>query len=257
MSLVDADDLDHVPLVIFGTGTGGSIESPFESRIAERLANLGIAVFSTTPVMHAARAHAENIDPTLLSVLDLLQPGVGAASFKSTVESGNLFFNPLNLQAAKGNSLQAAVDYAWQARWLSAVKLPAQTDGFDRVITFDPERIYFFGHSQGAATGPLLAASSALGALMLSAPSGHLPTNLLGKTEPSDTLSISSMLDYLVCDDTAREPLDVHHPVLNLLMYWFEQADAQNYAPLSSSRPVSTTTTSLPGRTMWSRRQLG
>jgi hypothetical protein len=229
-SVVDMGKLSDVPVVIFATGTGGSADSPFAMGIAERLSNLGLAVFSTTPVMHAARAHSENIDPTLLELLDFLEPD-GAKSLTSTVESGQLFGNPLNLQAAKGNSLQAAVDYAWQARWLGDVTLQADVEGSLRTFRFDPERIYFFGHSQGAGTGPLLASSGSLSALMLSAPAGHLPTNLLGKTEPSDTLSISSMLNYLVCDDP-REPLDVHHPVLNLLMYWFEQADAQNYAPL-------------------------
>ncbi|MBN1609083.1 MAG: hypothetical protein JW940_20815 [Polyangiaceae bacterium] len=230
-SLVDTGELSGVPVVVFGAGTGGGPDSPFALGIAERLSGLGLAVLSTTPVMHGARAHSENIDPTLLTLLDVFQPGVGAQSLIDTVESGELFGNPLNLQAAKGNSLQAAVDYAWQARWLGEVTLQANFDGVERTVRFDPQRVYFFGHSQGAGTGPLLASSRSLGALMLSAPGGHLPTNLLGKTEPSDTLSISSMLDYLVCDDPS-EPLDVHHPVLNLLLYWFEQADAQNYAPL-------------------------
>jgi hypothetical protein len=229
-SVLDTGNLGNVPVVVYAAGTGGSSDSPFALGIAERLSNLGLAVFSTTPVMHAARAHSENIDPTLLALLDFLQQG-GAQSLVGTVESGQLFANPLNLQAAKGNSLQAAVDYAWQARWLGDVTLQADFDGLLRTIRFDPKRIYFFGHSQGAGIGPLLAGSTALSALMLSAPAGHLPTNLLGKTEPSDTLSISSMLGYLVCDDT-EEPLDVHHPLLNLLQYWFEQVDAQNYAPL-------------------------
>ncbi len=226
-------DIAELPVVIFGAGTGGSIYSPFESGVASVLGASGLCTFSTTPVMHAERAHSENIDPQLLAWLrlyDLLTGQDTAAQFIALVESGQLFFNPLNLQAARGNSLQAAVDYAWQARLLSETSLVVPFGSDPQTVSFDSQRVHFLGHSQGAATGPLLANSQALDALVLSAPAGHLPTNLLGKTKPSDQVDISAMLGRLVCDDPS-EPLDVHHPVLNLLMHWFEPADAVNYAP--------------------------
>jgi hypothetical protein len=184
--------------------------------------------------MHAGRAHSEKMDPELVSTLsfyDSLTGGNYLATVTATVESGDLFFNPLNLQAAKGNSLQAAVDYTWQAKLLASATLQANVGGMDRNVHFDPMRLYFLGHSQGAATGPLLASSSAYRAMALSAPSGHLPTNLLGKTKPETGLGIAQLLGYLICDDPAVQ-LDVHHPFLNLLSYWLEQTDAVNHAPL-------------------------
>jgi hypothetical protein len=227
-------DLANIPVVIYGAGTGGTINDPIDARVVPDLAKLGVAVFSTTPVMHFERAHVENLDSVLVTELSLYDQLTGQHTYDNLVnfvQSGDLFFNPLNIQAAKGNSLQAAVDYAWQARWLSEARLAATIDGSDRTLSFEPQQIVFFGHSQGGSTGPLLAASHDIGALVLSAPSGHLPSNLLGKTKPSDVLSVANMMGYIVCDD-ASEPLDVNHPFMNLLMHWFEEADAANYAPL-------------------------
>ncbi len=222
-----------VPVVVYGPGTGGTLDGPYTSGAAAALATQGIAVFTTTPVMHAGRAHSENLDAELRSQLQLIDSMAGLeteAELVGTVESGDLFFNPINLQAAKGNSLQAAVDYAWQARLLADIVLPVTLGATEREIRFNPQRIAFYGHSQGAATGPLLASSSFVAAQVLSAPAGHLPSNILGKTEPSDGLNIASMLDYLICEEPA-EPVDVHHPVLNLLLHWLEEVDAVNYAP--------------------------
>lgn len=233
LTLTDSQLL-NVPVAIYGAGTGGTINDPIDAGVAQDLATLGIAVFSTTPVLHFERAHTENIDPNLLATLAAYDQLTGQQTendFVTFVQSGDLFFNPLNLQAAKGNSLQAAIDYAWQARWLAEARLTASIDGVTRTIGFDPARIYFFGHSQGGSTGPLLESSSYLSAMTLSAPSGHLPSNLLGKTQPSNIVSVANMIGYIVCDDPS-EPLDVQHPFLNLLMHWFEQADAVNYVPL-------------------------
>jgi hypothetical protein len=227
-------ELADVPLVVYGPGTGGSRNSPFDDGTAAALAGLGVATFATDPLMHAQRAHSENIDPELIAMLELYDSATNSNAKETLialVESGDLFFNPLDLQAARGNSLQAAVDYAWQARLLGEVAIEADLDGASRTIRFDAERRYFFGHSQGAASGPLLASSASYAALVLSAPSGHLPSNLLGKTKPAGSLGVAQMLDSIVCDAPAQE-LDVFHPFLNLLLHWFEPADAVNYAPL-------------------------
>ena len=229
----DPNALAHLPVLIYAAGTGGTIDTPFATGLVNPLAQEGVALFSTTPVMHGARAHSENIDPTLRSSLQLADTIGGTnyeASLVATVESGDLFFNPLNLMAARGNSEQAAVDYAWQARFLAASKLHATLGASAATIGFDPNKIGFWGHSQGAATGPLLATSAHVSAQALSAPSGHLITNLLGKTLPADTLNIALMLDYLTCDSPG-EILDAHHPFLNVLQHWFEEVDAVNHAP--------------------------
>ncbi len=229
----DPSALANLPVVVYAAGTGGTIDTPFGSGVANALAQRGVATFSTTPVLHGDRAHSENIDATLrsnLQLADLIGGTNYEASLVATVESGDLFFNPLNLMAARGNSEQAAVDYAWQARILSTATLQTTLGGTAVTIGFDPTKIGFLGHSQGAATGPLLATSAQVSAQVLSAPSGHLITNLLGKTLPADSLNIALMLSYLTCDSPA-ETLDVHHPFLNVLQHWFEEVDAVNHAP--------------------------
>ena len=154
-----------------------------------------------------------------------------AVVLKAYVSAGDLLFNPLNFQAAKGNQLQSALDYAWQTRALSDIVLQIPVNGKTAQVSFDRSRVYFFGHSQGANAGALLATSPALQALALSAPAGHIPTQVLGKSMPVDTINASSMMKSLICDDP-KELLDVHHPVLNLYQQWFEAVDAANYAPL-------------------------
>src|SRR5262249_284532 len=117
------DGTEALPLAVYGPGTGGSTQSPLTDGVAQGLPARGMGTFVTEPVMHHARAHSDNIDPNLISTLELydsLSGGNSKQTLISTVESGDLFFNPLNLQAAKGNSQQAAVDYAWQAHWLGS-----------------------------------------------------------------------------------------------------------------------------------------
>ena len=225
-------ELDDLPLVVYSPGTGGSRYSLLDEGIAADLAALGVAALSITPVLHQERAHAENISPTLLNQLAFADL-IGGTNYQDqlldTVESGQLFFNPLNLQAARGNSLQAAVDFLWLGHVFSELALEASVAGAQRSIRFDPQRIYFFGHSQGASTGALLSGSTAYSGAVLSGVDGYLPTALLHKTKPADPLGIEAMLGYIVCDDPS-EPLDETHPWLSLLGHFLESADAELYA---------------------------
>lgn len=228
-SVVTSAMIEGVPLVIYGPGTGGSHLSATDEGIAEVLANAGFAVLSTRPVMHGPRAHAEDIDPALMAQLesldDLLTTNY-AGALTTTVESGDLFFNPLNLQAARGNASQAMLDTLYQIETFAEVPVEVNLQGQDRSIRFDADNIYFFGHSQGAGIGPLLAAAEHLKGAVLSGASGHIPSTILYKTKPADAVGIPQMIDYLVCDDPG-EPLDELHPMLSLIGHWFEPVDGQ------------------------------
>lgn len=224
--------VEGLPLVVYGPGTGGGVSSPAADGIARDLAALGFSVLVTTPVMHGPRAHSENVDANLLQTLTLLDQLAGTAYAQdliTTVESGDLFFNPVNLVAARGNSAQMALEYMWLARVFGTAEVVASIGGETRTLSFDPDGISYFGHSQGAAIGPLLAHSREIGAVALSAPAGHVPTLLLYKSEPSGRLSIDNMLSYVACDDPS-EPLGVHHPLLGLIGHWFEDVDAMHHA---------------------------
>ncbi|MEM9492432.1 MAG: hypothetical protein AAGC55_25015, partial [Myxococcota bacterium] len=116
------------PVVIFSHGTGGSYHSFERSGVAGRLARQGLAVLSTDQVMHPPR----------------VPPG-------SSPEV--LFFNFLNPLAARDNTLQGAADLFQVVRLVRNFDITERRPGGLRV-RFDPDRVYFFGHSQGGLTGP-------------------------------------------------------------------------------------------------------
>jgi hypothetical protein len=90
-----------LPLVVYGTGTGGSRFTARQEGTAELLAQEGYATLTIDPVMHGSRAHSENIDATLLGQLGTADALLGtdyAAQLTALVESGDLFFNPFQLR---------------------------------------------------------------------------------------------------------------------------------------------------------------
>ncbi len=66
------------------------------------------------------------------------------------------FFNISNPYAMRDNSLQGAADAWSQLRLAAALAIP-DAHG---TIRFDPDRVFFFGHSQGARPAPASSRSS-------------------------------------------------------------------------------------------------
>ncbi|MCA9521858.1 MAG: hypothetical protein KC609_12830 [Myxococcales bacterium] len=226
-----------IPLVLYAHGTGGSRNSVLNA-VAQRLGELGIASFGIDQVMHGVRAHSETL-------LDL---GLANLGLEEVVESGTLFFNPLNLHAAMGNVMQSAVDYIWQAKFLPQTPItvevtldhdndPNTTDvTLTRTLIFDASRVYFMGHSQGSLFAPLLATSKRIKGLMLSAPGGHLASSLLTKTQPDKPIPIVKVIEYLVCDE---EKPTIHHPLMSVFATLFEPVDAINFMRMINLEPES------------------
>lgn len=187
------------PVAIYAHGTGGSYHSFLNDGTATRLAAQGIAVISMDQVLNAVRDPANNPD------FD--------------------FFNVQNPQAARYNTLQGAADD------FSLLRLARGID-FDGV-TFDPDKIYFFGHSQGGLTGPpFLAAEPEVKGAVLSGAGAVLYLSLLTKTQPVDIASIVA--------SAVRDPnLDENDPILAILQMWVERSDPANYGPLLARRPMA------------------
>ena len=237
VAVVDAAGavIEDLPLVLYAHGTGGSRKSALgNDDEAAELAALGIATVAIDQVMHGVRAHADNLDPELVSTLQSLGGLLGQdllGALQTTLKGGALFFNPLQINAARGNVLQSAVDAIWQAHVFGQLDLAVLLPGDDaRTIRFDPTRIGFMGHSQGGLTGPLTSQSTRIGATVLSAPGGHLVSSLLHKTKPAAPFRVKDMMAYVVCDADPDINLDVHHPLMNVLMTGFEAAEPLNYA---------------------------
>jgi|GEM_PF-1416704 len=237
-------DPTGVPLVLYGHGTGGSERSPLgDGRAASVLAPLGIATFSIPAVMHDDRAHPDNLDPALLADLQALSEllNIDAVTpLLDVVVDGSFFFNPLAVEAGRGNVLQSGVDYLWLAHLFAreglTIPLPDDLGGGTVSVTFDSEHLAFMGHSQGGLTGPLTALSPHLSATMLSAPGGHLASSLLTKEKPADPFAVKDLFAWVVCDPDA---LDTLHPFIGLLSTFFEAADGLNYARALVAEPVA------------------
>lgn len=189
------------PLAIYSHGTGGDHISFVADGTDDVLAREGIAVISTDQVLHGPRNPGG--DPELD------------------------FFNFGNVYAARDNALQGFADAFSQLRLGVGLSIP---DGA-RTHTIDPTKIYFFGHSQGGATGPgFVAFEPTLSGAVLSGTAGALYLNLLHKTEPLD---IPALVETFIRD----LPLDEDNPSIALAQTWIERSDSVNYAPLMARKP--------------------
>jgi len=182
------------PVAVYAHGTGGDYHSFVDDGTATWLAAAGIACISIDQVLHGPRQ-------------DGTSPDIA-------------FFNLQNPLAARDNTLQGALDDFQLVRLVKGMDLTA---GGIRVV-FDPDRIFFFGHSQGSLTGvPFVAHEPDIKAAIFSGAGGLLYLSLLNKTEPVDI----SALVRLFLRDT---PLDEFHPVLALLQMYMEPSDSVSYA---------------------------
>ncbi len=189
------------PVVIYAHGTGGSYHSFVNDGTAAALAALGLAAISIDQALHPPRNPGGNPE------LD--------------------FFNFQNPQAARNNPIQGAADDFSVVRLIERLSLTEH----DRVVRFDPSRIYFFGHSQGGLTGPpFVAYEPAVQGAVLSGAGGLLYHALLNKTEPVD---ITALVRGVIIDN----PLDEFNPVLSILQMWVERSDTINYGPLLVREP--------------------
>jgi predicted esterase len=188
------------PIVLYAHGTGGNYLSFINDGTADRLAVAGLAAISIDQVLHGTRA-PPSTNPDLA------------------------FFNFENPLAGRDNVRQGALDDFQLLRL--AVKL--SLDG----NVFDPNKIYFFGHSQGGLTGPpFLAAEPRVSGAVLSGAGALLYIALLEKTMPVDVAALAAVF---IGDD----PLDNFDPVLNMLQMFIEGGDPANYGPLLIRRPLA------------------
>lgn len=189
------------PIAIYQHGTGGDYHSFIDDGTAGGLAAEGIASVSMDQVLHGPR-----------------NPG-GSPELD--------FFNFLNPLAARDNTIQGAADSFSLARMVLGLSFPDN----ERTIYFDPTKLMYFGHSQGATTGaPYVAYAKDLAGSVLSGSGGVLYLALLSKTEPVD-------IPALLAPALRDEPLDEYNPSLALLQMWIERADSVNYGPMIVRHP--------------------
>lgn len=200
------------PFVIVQHGTGGDYRSAIADGTATRFAAQGIATFTTDQVLHGPRNPGGN-------------PEID-------------FYNFGNPDAVRDNILQGTADGLSLLRIITGLRV---TDG-ERAVTFDANRALFFGHSQGAQTGPgVIACAPKLAGAVLSGAGGVLYLGLLEKTDPLD---IPTLLTGLLRDD----PITPDNPSLALLQMFMERADPVNHARWLRTSPCRAEAAPLPPR---------
>ena len=205
------------PIVIFAHGTGGSFRSHVQLGLAESLASAGagasFAVLGIDQVQHGPRRGSSDESPN------------------------DLFFNFANPMAAKYNPLQGAADQISLVRLASNFVLDDQASPTGAEIRVDPERITFWGHSQGATEGSIgIPYADGVKGVVLSGNGASLMDSLISKTSP---VNIAAALPLVLLDMDAKFDLPggIQHPVLSLLQTWIDSSDPLAYAPLMSREP--------------------
>ncbi len=191
------------PIVIYAHGTGGSYRTFINNGTAQNLAARGIASISIDQTLHGPRNPGGNPE------LD--------------------YFNFQNPLSARDNTIQGALDDFQLTRLVVDFNETLAT----QPTTFDDDKIYFFGHSQGALTGvPFVAYEPRIKGAVFSGGGGHLILSLLFKTEPID---ISALLGVLIPD----KPLNEFNPILGLLQTYLDRSDPINFAKLLVAAPIA------------------
>ena len=192
------------PTLVFAHGTNGSFRSG--------AALIGADVSKLTVDGEAAGAVIVAID----------QPMHGSRKGEDqSLSPGPLFFNVNNPGAARGNLMQGAFDVFALLRFVEGFSQELPGAG---QVRLNPERISYYGHSQGATTGPLaLPFAEQLQGAALSGSAGSIVFSLIGKKEPYDSaVGLRLALQEL--------ELDEYHPALHIYQHYFDAVDPLNFA---------------------------
>ena len=211
---------DGWPLVLFAHGTGGNYRSFVTDGVADVLTSIDLddgsrahfAVLSIDAVDHGPRRFPDNWDASWLDI----DP--------AAYDPGVLFFNVLNPRAARDNSLQAAADYFGLTWLVEELAWDADASPTGQDVRFDPDHLYYMGHSQGSNTGVgFVANEPLLQGAVFSGAGGLLIESMLNKDNPYD---FPAALEIALADPD----IDRWHPVLNLFQALVERGDGVNHA---------------------------
>ena len=205
---------DGWPIVLYAHGTGGSFRSGIDDGTAGRMSAILVdgqpvkaALIGYDGVQHGPRRGTSERDPA------------------------TLYFNFANPKAARGNTLQGAADLHLLTYLAENIAVDAAASPTGQAITFNPAKIYFFGHSQGSSVGALFAALEPnVKSAIFSGLGGSLILSLLNKTQPVDIargvkIALSGSLDN-------TSSVNELNPVLSILQWYTDPVDPVNFAPL-------------------------
>ncbi len=197
------------PIVLVAHGTGGDYRSAFrEGAEASMFAKQCLATLSIDQIFHGERPGSDQPNAQLL------------------------YFNLQNPLSARTNGPQSAVDFVQLARLVTEgdLSVPSDVARTGQPIRFDPERVLFFGHSQGGLNGPLfLAMDDQVRGGVLSGAAATISVALLDKTQPVDFSQLLAGALLGLTEDQSEELGDLH-PTLALAQTIADPSDGIHYA---------------------------
>ncbi len=199
------------PLVMYGHGTGGDWKSM-----------TGGSPYSV------ATQFAQH--PWCIAVMGLDQPLHGTRYEGD--EGGEIInsFNFFNVDSARSNFRQSAIDVMYQSRVAqTGIPIAAEDTREGVAIAFDPDNVFFFGHSHGGLSGALFAPfiQNVKGIILSGAGGGLSETTVRRK----DILNIKAVLEAALFIDHPDE-LTISHPAVALMQNLVDITDPLTYAPL-------------------------
>lgn len=202
------------PVVMIAHGTGGDYTSGVRSSIRVTLQDAGLAGIGIDQPLHGERGGF--LADTLLEMysFNFLNPGAARSNFRQS--SVDTFALTTFLRSGR-----FVIDRNQCSDW------PASTryKGPD-IIRFDPERIYFHGHSHGGLTGAMAAAVEPdVGAWVISGAGGKMALTIMERRDPD----ILGLVEAMV--GVPASELHPHHPLLMLIQTLVDITDPINYAP--------------------------
>jgi pimeloyl-ACP methyl ester carboxylesterase len=150
-----------------------------------------------------------------------------------------LMFNIFNGAALRDNVRESAVELVLLAHILETLSLDASDcPGVGAApVTLDTTRLALMGHSMGASIAPLvLAFEPRYRAVILSGAGGSWIENVMWKQQP---LEVRPAIEFLLRYSSRRRLLTAHDPVLTLVQWAAEPADAVVYASRILSEPAT------------------
>lgn len=204
------------PVVLYAHGTSGDFRRYITDGTARNLALVKdssneviarLAVVGVDLNLHGDRAPEGSVSE--LTFINVLNP---AAGVDSVIQGGIDGFSLVRM--IRGLTVDRA-RYHEESGRKGMVR-------FEPPVRFDPDRIYFIGHSQGAITGPVfLAHEPAIKGAVLSGAGGLAVFGMLQKTQPINFKALFQV--------ALKENVDQFHPIINLVQQGLEPSDTVNY----------------------------